>query len=73
LAFKIRYGHSVYIAYRTHILALLVELVGEQRAPYLADLLLAALDPDLVLHQRTRLGLSTEELRDGWARLIDSL
>jgi AcrR family transcriptional regulator len=69
----LRYGHPVYIAYRAHIKVLLTELVGEERAPYLADVLLAALDPDLVLYQRTLLGLSTDELRDEWARLIDSL
>jgi hypothetical protein len=69
----VRYGHPTYIAYRTHVLALLTELVGEQRAPYLTDLLLGALDPELVLHQRLALGLSTGELRQGWAQLIESL
>jgi AcrR family transcriptional regulator len=69
----LRYGHPVYIAYRTHVIALITELIGEQRAPYLADALLAALEPDLVLYQRTVLGLSTDELKEGWARLIDSL
>jgi AcrR family transcriptional regulator len=69
----LRYGHPVYIAYRTHVIALLSELSGEQRAPYLADVLLAALDPYLVLHQRSGLGISTDELGEGWARLIDSL
>jgi AcrR family transcriptional regulator len=69
----LRYRHPVYIAYRTHVLALLNELVGEHRAPYLADLLLGALDPDLVLHQRSVLGLSVADLKEGWARLIESL
>jgi AcrR family transcriptional regulator len=67
------YGHPVYITYRTHLVALLNELIGEQRAPYLADVLLAALDPDLVLYQRRVLGLSTGELERGWAQLISSL
>jgi AcrR family transcriptional regulator len=67
------YGHPVYITYRTHLVALLTDLVGEQRALYLSDVLLAALDPDLVLYQRRVLGLSTEELERGWAQLIDSL
>jgi hypothetical protein len=35
--------------------------------------LLAALEPDLVLYQRTVLGLSTDELKEGWAQLLDSL
>jgi AcrR family transcriptional regulator len=69
----LRYGHPVYLAYRTHVIALLTELIGEERAPYLADVLLAALDPDLVLYQRSLLGLSTDELSEEWAQLIDSL
>jgi AcrR family transcriptional regulator len=69
----LRYGHPVYVAYRTHVIALLAELIGEQRALYLADVLLAALDPDFVLYQHSVLGLSTRELREGWATLIDSL
>ena len=69
----LRYGHPVYIAYRAHVKVLLTELVGVERAPYLADVLLAALDPDLVLYQRTVHGLSTDELRDEWAQLIGSL
>ena len=69
----LRYIHPVYVVYRTHVVALLAELTGEQRAPYLADLLLAALDPELVLHQRQSLGLSTDELEAGWCQLVDSL
>ena len=69
----LRYSHPVYIAYRTHIAALLAELIGEQRAPYLADLLLGALDPDLVLHQRQTLALSTDDLEQGWSQLVESL
>jgi AcrR family transcriptional regulator len=69
----LRYGHPVYIAYRTHLIALLTELLGERRAPYIADVLLAALDPDFVLYQRSVLGLSTTQLNEGWAQLIDSL
>jgi AcrR family transcriptional regulator len=69
----LRYGHPVYVAYRTHLLSLLAEHVGERRALYLADLLLAALEPDLVLYQRDVLGLSADELEEGWAHLIESL
>jgi AcrR family transcriptional regulator len=67
------YGHPVYITYRAHLVALLNEHVGPQRAPYLADVLLAALGPDLVLYQRRVLGLSTAELERGWAQLVQSL
>jgi hypothetical protein len=69
----LRYAHPVHVAYRTHLVSLLTDLVGERRAPYLADVLLAALDPDLVLYQRRVLGLSTGELERGWAQLISSL
>jgi AcrR family transcriptional regulator len=69
----LRYGHPVYIAYRTHVIALLTDLLGEERAPYLADFLLAALDPELVLYQRRVLGLSPDELKAGWAQLVQSL
>jgi AcrR family transcriptional regulator len=69
----LRCGHPVYIAYRTHVIALLTELIGAQGAPYLADVLLAALDPDLVLYQRRVLGLSIDELREGWSTLVCSL
>jgi AcrR family transcriptional regulator len=69
----LRYGHPVYIAYRTHVATLLADLLGEQRAPYLADFLLAALDPELVLYQRGALGLSEDGLKEGWAKLIESL
>jgi AcrR family transcriptional regulator len=69
----IRYGHPVYLAYRTHFLTLLNELVGGQAAPYFADVLLAALDPEFVLYQRAALGLSKNELKAGWSQLIDSL
>jgi AcrR family transcriptional regulator len=69
----LRYGHPVYIAYRTHVLALLTELIGEERAPYLAGVLLAAVEPELVLYQRSALGLSSDELKNGWAQLVDAL
>jgi AcrR family transcriptional regulator len=67
------YGHPVYLTYRAHLVALLTDVVGEQRALYLSDVLLAALDPDLVLYQRRVRGLSTEDLERGWAQLIQSL
>jgi len=67
------YGHPVYLTYRTHVMALLNELVGQRRSPYLADVLLAALDPDLVLYQREFLGLTADDLNQGWSELIESL
>jgi AcrR family transcriptional regulator len=69
----LRYGHPVYMVYRAHVVSLLNDVIGEEHAPYLADCLLAALEPELVLHQRRALGLSEDELRDGWAQLVQSL
>jgi AcrR family transcriptional regulator len=69
----LRYGHPVYVANRTHVVGLLTEFVDEEAAPYLADSLLATLDPDLVLHQRHARGLAAEQLKDGWARLVAAL
>lgn len=69
----LRYGHPVYLAYRTHVIALLGDVVGAERAPYLADVVLAALDPDLVMYQRRVLGLAQDELSDGWTQLVESL
>ncbi|MFL5829444.1 MAG: TetR/AcrR family transcriptional regulator [Solirubrobacteraceae bacterium] len=69
----LQYDHPVYIAYRTHVMSLLSELCGERRAPYLAAVLLAALDPELVMYQRTVLGLERDELEAGWAELVRSL
>jgi len=69
----LRYGHPVYLAYRAHVAALLTDLLGEERAPYLADFLLAALDAELVVYQRRVLGLSEDELREGWEQLVECL
>ena len=69
----LRYGHPVYVAYRTHVSTLLDQIVGTERAPYLADVLLGALDPDFVLYQRQGVGLTQAELSDGWTQLIESL
>ena len=70
---ELRYGHPVYLAYRAHMISLLSELVGDGRADYLADVLLAALAPGLVVHQRQMLGLSLGELKDGWRLLLEAV
>ena len=69
----LQYDHPVYVVYRTHVMSLLSELCGDRRAPYLAAVLLAALDPELVMYQRTVLGLERDELEAGWAELVRSL
>jgi AcrR family transcriptional regulator len=65
-----RYHGPVYAAYRAHLAALLDEIVGREEAQYLADILLGALAPDLVLHQYGVLGMSVQQLKDAWQRLI---
>lgn len=62
------YGSPVHITYRVHLRALLAEL-GSAREVYLADVLLAALAPELVLHQLRR-GMSLRELTQSWEELV---
>lgn len=64
----VRYRGPVYAAYRAHVISLLHGL----RCPheeYLADLLLAALEPELVLHQLSR-GMQLAELDQAWEQLV---
>jgi AcrR family transcriptional regulator len=68
----LRYRHPTYLAYRAHLMALLEQPVGLERASYLADVLLAALAPDLVVYQRRELELSLDELKAGWRGLVAS-
>jgi AcrR family transcriptional regulator len=65
-----RYHGPVYAAYRAHLAALLGEIVSREEAQYLADVLLGALTPDLVLHQYRVLGMSMEQLKDAWRQLV---
>jgi AcrR family transcriptional regulator len=62
------YGSAVYTAYRVHVRGLL-EQCGVQEADYLADVLLATLAVDLVVQQLDR-GLSLEDCKRGWERLV---
>jgi AcrR family transcriptional regulator len=63
-----RFRSPVYGAYLAHIRSLLTEL-GCEHWEYLADVLLAALDPELVLHQLAR-GMTLEELERSWEQLV---
>jgi AcrR family transcriptional regulator len=65
-----RYHGAVYAAYRAHLTALLAEIVSREEAQYLADVLLGALAPDLVLHQYRVLGMSVAQLKDAWQQLV---
>jgi AcrR family transcriptional regulator len=64
----VRYRGPVYAAYRAHVISLLHELRCP-REEYLADLLLAALEPELVLHQLSR-GMQLAELDQAWEQLV---
>jgi len=64
----LRYRSPVYAAYRVHVRALL-EQASVEHSDYLADQLLAALDPELIMHQLGR-GLSLEQCKQGWETLV---
>jgi AcrR family transcriptional regulator len=69
-----RYRHPVYAFYRTHVSMLLRELLGEgTRTEYLVDALLAPLGPEPFIYQREILGMSLEEMTEGWQALADAV
>jgi AcrR family transcriptional regulator len=68
-----RYRHPVYAFYRTHVAFLLREILGEgTQTEYLVDALLAPLAPEPFLYQREILGMSLEDLTDGWQSLAEA-
>jgi AcrR family transcriptional regulator len=65
-----RYLHPVYSFYRMHVAMLLREILGEgTRTDYLVDALLAPLAAEPFLYQRDILGMSLEDMTDGWHAL----
>jgi AcrR family transcriptional regulator len=64
----IRYRSPVHGAYLAHVRTLLGEAAVEH-SDYLADALLAALDPELVMHQLER-GIPLDECKRGWVALV---
>ena len=69
-----RHDHPVYAFHRVHLAYLLREILGDDtRTDYLVDALLAALAPDLFLHQREVRGMPLEDLIDGWQTLADAV
>ena len=74
-----RLRHSVYAAYRAHVIALLEQsgYAGERgyasERAYLADALLAALSSELVLFQRRELAIPAAQLASGWSELVRAL
>jgi AcrR family transcriptional regulator len=68
-----RLGHPVYLSYRTHVRGLLASAIDADRADHLCDFLLAGLAPAFVMYQRHTVGLSLEQLKDGWEDVVRSL
>ncbi len=68
-----RLRHSVYAAYRAHLIALLEQRDHAGEASYLADVLLAALSSELVLFQRREQQLTPRQLASGWSELVRAL
>jgi AcrR family transcriptional regulator len=69
-----RVTHPVYAFYRIHVVMLLRQILGEgTRTEYLADALLAPLAADPFLYQREILGMSLDEMIDGWQTLADAV
>ncbi len=68
---RLRYQSPVHAAYRTHVGSLLSELAPDD-ADYLADVLLASLAPELVIHQ-LHTGMTIERLMDSWEQLVGRL
>jgi AcrR family transcriptional regulator len=69
-----RYTGGPYRFYRMHLGVLLREALGEgARVDYLADALMACLNPMIVLHQLRERGLTLDEVRAGWCTLADSV
>jgi AcrR family transcriptional regulator len=66
-----RYSSAVHAAYRAHLVSLLSDL-DPVHAGYLADVLLAGLAPELILHQRRR-GNTLQQLEDSWEELVHRL
>lgn len=64
----LQYRSAVYAAYRAHVRALLGE-AGVDDPDYLAEVLLAVLTPELIIHQLDG-GIDVERLKRGWARLV---
>jgi AcrR family transcriptional regulator len=69
-----RYVHPVYSFYRLHVGMLLRAILGEgTRTEYLVDALLAPLAAEPFLYQRDILGMSLQDMTDGWDALADAV
>jgi AcrR family transcriptional regulator len=68
-----RLRHSVYAAYHVHVSKLLEDAGSGANTHYIADVLLGALSPELVLHQRRVLAMPAQHLKQRWRELVHAL
>jgi len=68
-----RLRSAPYQFYRLHLTLLLRQAAPELDAEYHADVLLAPLSAEVMLHQRDGLGMSVERLADGWCTQVRRL
>jgi AcrR family transcriptional regulator len=65
-----RLRHSVYAAYRAHVVALLADSGYDGDGGYLADVLLGSLASELVMFQRRELAMTQRQLKRCWRELV---
>jgi AcrR family transcriptional regulator len=65
-----RLRHSVYAAYRAHVVALVLDSGYDGDSGYLADVLLASLASELVIFQRRELAMTQRQLERCWGELV---
>ena len=65
-----RLRHSVYATYHVHVAKLLEDAGSSVDVRYAADVLLGALNAELVLHQRRVLEMSPQHLKQCWRELV---
>jgi AcrR family transcriptional regulator len=65
-----RYSTAPYRLLKQHVSVLLRQIGVSEEISLLADMLLAPLDADLVMHQMHVLGYTSEQIGDHWERLV---
>lgn len=69
----LRFHHGPYPTYRAHLRHLVRGAAPDADAEYWADVLLAAIAADLVVHQLRDRQMGLQRLADGWLALVDRL
>lgn len=68
-----RFSQGPHLVLQVHVAGLLTQIRPDADPHYLADVLLAALSPSLVHHQREVRGISTDQIKAGLDTLVASL